>query len=65
MKIKDKVKVGEWVELYYPNGAFGYFDTPNFYGVVAKVKGLNGSSAELTFDDGSRCYITHTTKVKR
>lgn len=65
MKLKDKVKIGEYVKLYNHNGSFGYFDTPNFEGIVTKIKGLNGSSVELTFDNNSVGYLTLTTKVER
>lgn len=65
MKLKDKIKVGEYVKLYHHNGSFGYYDTPNFEGVVTKIKGLNGSSVELTFSDNSVCYLSLTTKVER
>lgn len=64
IKLKDKIKINDYVELTYANGAFGYYDNPNFKGIVKKIKGLNGSSVELTFDDNSVGYLTYTTKLK-
>jgi len=63
MKLKDKVKIGEYVKLFAHYGSMGYFDTPNYEGIITKMKGLNGDCYELTFDNGSRAYLTWTTKV--
>lgn len=65
MKLKDKVKIGEYVKLYHHNGSFGYFDTPNVEGIVTKIKGLNGSAVELTLNNNSVFYLSLTTKVER
>jgi len=65
MKLKDKVKVGEYVKLYSHYGSMGYFSTPNHEGVIIKMKGLNAYAYELTFDDNSVGYLTLTTKVER
>ena len=65
IKLKDRIKVGEYVKLYAHYGSFGYYSTPNHEGIVTKIKGLNGSSVELTFDDNSVGYLTYTTKVER
>ena len=64
-KLKDRIKIGEYVKLFNYNGSFGYYETPNFEGIVTKIKGLNSSAYELTFDNGSVGYLTLTTKVRK
>lgn len=64
-KLKDRIKLGEYVKLYSHHGSMGYFDKPTHEGVVIKKKGLNAYSYELTFDNGSVGYLTLTTKVER
>jgi hypothetical protein len=65
MKLKDKIKLNEYIKLYSHRGSFGYSTTPNHEGIVTKIKGLNANAYELTFDNGSVGYLTWTTKVER